>query len=140
MHTPINILWLTRTLFYLLLFGLVVGCIQHQIGTWPGFFQSLLLQTLLSLTVGLGLLFFCFQQGRIIPAHWHPFVRQIILAGLFALVGILGTELQTYINHTFFLDQDYYLGLAADSYLTNGLIAASLGYIFLPWTLTKGGY
>ena len=133
MQPQIDFRQTNQALIYVLLTGLALGLAQFALGTWSSLGHSMLMQLTIGTVIGYGLLFLCFNQEVLIPCTWRPFSRQMLLALAFAVVGVIGTEVQALVQQTILDGTSYQPGLHPKLYLFNGILSVLLGYAFLPW-------
>ncbi len=137
MQPQIDFRQTNQALIYILLTGLALGVAQYAIGTWTHLGQAILMQLTIGTVIGYGLLFLCFNEEALIPCSWRPFSRQILLALGFAMVGVIGTEVQALVQQTILDGTNYQPGLHPKLYLFNGILSILLGFAFLPWTQAR---
>lgn len=115
--------------------GVALGVASFSLGFWDTLGQALVQQLLISFVIGYGIFLAIFN----LPQHLPIKKQYFVLAVLFVLIGILGTEVEQLVK-VFLFQQGTYRFPNTNAYLFNVILTFILGggcYAFLNKTVEQ---
>lgn len=107
--------------------GIALGVADNAIGLQPDLISALVLHTLTSLCIGFPLLVITINRELIGQGQSHNY--QLIVVGLlFALVGMVASELEMLVKTLAFSDEPYKIFSGGGLYLFNAILSVVLGF------------
>lgn len=120
-----------KNLIWILAVGVALGIGNYALGIWPTLEQSLFQQIVISLVIGYGLLFIIFNRDAWLASSITEAKRHVIYVFLFALVGVLGTEVEAIIKAYAYQQTSYSILHLNGIHLFNSILSVILGFAIL---------
>jgi hypothetical protein len=119
-----------RYLPQLLIMGPCLGVAGYFMGSAKNIGEALLIHTLICLSIGYGLLFLLFNKDGILPKQWPNWQRYLVLAALFVVVGILGSEIEQVVRKVLLQEGPYHFMRLNGGHAFNAVLSPVLGFTF----------
>ena len=123
-----------RYLPWIIVAGLALGIANYSLGFWPTIGQSIFQQVAISLVIGYGMfvaigLSGAFDSGK--------YITLLLLGLMFTILGILGSEVDTFIDKAVFANGKYAPFTSYGKYLFNIILSNMLGFATYYWTAQR---
>lgn len=126
-----------KNLVKILAVGVALGIANYALGIWPTLGQSLIQQIAISLVIGYGLILIATNYTNWFTDNTHKTTKYGLLAILFAIVGLLGSEVDGLVRNYAFLEGNYTPLNLKGPHLFNAILSIVLGFGTLNWAMTK---
>lgn len=122
---------------WILLVGLALGVANYSLGAWSTLGQSLVQQVAISFVIGYGLLLVVYSSLDQNKEGDSDYKEYGLLILFFALVGILGTEVEGVVRTYAFQQGEYQVLNFQGNHLFNMILSSILGFMTFNWVKFK---
>lgn len=126
-----------KNLIWILAVGIALGIGNYALGIWPTLQQSLVQQVAISMVIGYGLIFIVTNSDPLFVKSITEAKKYAVLIFLFALLGIVGTEIEGLIKSYAYKQTTYSLLDLQGGHLFNSILSIILGFVTLNWVNAK---
>jgi len=126
-----------QNLIWIIAIGVALGVANHALGIWPTLGQSLIQQLSISLVIGYTLILIASSSTGWFSDNSPSYKRYAILILLFALVGMVGSEIDRIVKVYAFQQGSYTFLSLNGVHLFNGILSIILGFVTLNWVKSK---
>lgn len=114
--------------------GLALGIANYSLGVWPTLGQSIFQHVAISFVIGYGILLVIWFVESI---DLNPTLQYLVLALLFSLFAVIGSEVEGFINNSIFENGEYALFENRNIYTFNIILSNILGFGIRYWNSNK---
>lgn len=129
-----------QNLVWIIAIGVALGIANYALGIWPTLGQSLVQQISISLVIGYTLLVITSNSFEWFLSNPPNYKKYTILMMLFALVGVIGAEIDGIVKAYVFQQGTYTFLKLHGVHLFNGILSIILGFVTFNWVKSKRGH
>ena len=129
-HTQLDFKRVNRYLPFILLAGVGIGTTNYLIHSEFNWLQWIILSSSTSFIIGYTLLWIASNKSlvrRYLKKRW---VLYLVLLIIFAVIGVIATEIEVLIKTTLFLEDSYVPLSSSSLFIPNSVISVFLGFTF----------
>ena len=126
-----------QNLIWVIAVGIALGISNYALGIWPTLGQSLVQQVSISLVIGYTLLVIASNSEKWFLNNPPDYKQYAILIILFALVGVIGAEIDGIVKTYAFQQGTYTFFKLNGVHFFDGILSIILGFVTFNWVKSK---